>query len=128
MIEVAKLNNGLTVLAKTDKKFGLSAKTFANRAQAHKAKEAVMKEGIDLICHVTYSRPFYVVIRDWREVFNECCESFKLGLQVIANKNNKPLSQVFLWWREYENSVSGEGGQSALLWEFERWYEARLKA
>jgi len=124
MVEMTKLNNGLTVLAKNTK-HGISAKTFANRTQAYEAKRS--EELKDFICHVTYSRPFYVVIRTWDEVFNECCAEFKEQLTKLATDNNKSLCQVFLWWREYAEACSN-GDQSAILWEFERWYETKLKA
>jgi hypothetical protein len=73
---------------------------------------------------------FLQVARDAKllEQFNSCVDEFKDTIRMLAVNNDKTITQVYKWWREYAESVSGEGGQSALLSEFSAWYKDKLAA
>lgn len=56
-----------------------------------------------------------------------CCQEFQADLAELAAKYGKPLDQVFTWWCQYSEDCRNFD-QSAILWEFERWYEEKFKA
>ena len=56
------------------------------------------------------------------------CQSFRDWLAATAAQHGKPVEQVAAWWLEYSDACAGEGGQSALMSEFERWYADKLAA
>jgi hypothetical protein len=126
MFETTMLNDGRRVLAKKYKG-DVCAKTFANLTQARKAAEktrAEVPEGT--LVKITGYQPFYVTLVDWTDLFEECCEEFRNEIVELAAVHGKTVQQVYLWWREYADSVSGEGGQSALMFDFTRWYATKL--
>lgn len=123
-MELTMLNDGRRVLAKRDK-YGIGAKTFANLTQAHKAAEKAKTEFPDAVVSVTGHRPYYVTVREWSDLFEQCCEDFRNEIVALANDHGKTVQQVYAWWREYSDACSA-GDQSALVWEFKRWYAAKL--
>lgn len=59
--ETTTLRNGAAVLAKTTK-YGLFAKSYANRTQANNAADRLAARGIKSHAAQFMGRPFYVVI------------------------------------------------------------------
>jgi hypothetical protein len=60
-IETVKLRNGITVLAKNDKRFGMHAVKYQNLTQATKAQIKLQHSGID--CTVCQMNNFYIRIK-----------------------------------------------------------------
>lgn len=121
LLTVKLKSNGREVLAKMYKG-SPSAVTYANRTQASRKADS-LGAGWE-VCQFSGSRVFYVAKpRAVAELFAETHQVFQDAIKGIAAKYGKTWEEVYGWWREYSKAC---WEQSALLSEFEGWYQPQL--